>query len=832
MTRLQRNRALQSILVSVLTVAFVFPVPLLAADDLEGTRLSAENFAQLGQQSVATRAITPETLRQSMALLKAAMKLNPDEPRFARLLAEAALQAGDVDVAYEAYKAIDRIEKGNDRVAQIRLMDLHTGKLQTADARIEYLSKLTESDKFAAEVRAHAALLVCNILIDRAEPGKAMEKLDEALRLFPLYPEALRLKWELTGTTGTPRERVALLLTMLRSNPSQPGVMAKIASELADLRLHDASMQWYGAAIGLAQRVGRGVVGEDLDHYAALLVINNQIGAADEFVGQLLKADPRDVDAAFLGLIIARLGGDAEKLEKARADAEQALLGRAQMIHQQLEGGAPDAAATTQPVGEVNVPADVRKLIELGDPQITAAYASTLADLAWMYIYFSAKPDLAAPVIANLQQLLPADSITLARLDGWSYLAAGKTQEARVKLSAVADRDPLAQLGMLRLMDQDPPSRERALSEARLLMDANSSGLLGAIIHDALRDKKLKPPPGQQPPLSAEAVQVKYELDAFPKEWLSFIDKPQDFYLLRGEPLKVSHAFGEPIIARITIKNLGIHDITVGPEGAIRPDLWFDVTLRGLMQNGYSGVAFDRLTQHVVLKPQQQIVQNVRVDQGQLPAVLQQSAAVVIPVYFSVFDNPITLATGISPGPGGQRQAFTKVVNRLGVPANDKGMDAALNELANGLPDARLRAVDRLLWFARGLAQMADPQMRARAGQLMTQIRKTGNDPNPQVRAWTNYLFARALDPDSRRKVIEEMLTDSAWESRLLGALLVQTLDAAEWKKVVAPLAQNDPEPVVKEFATAVVAFADNPAATQPTTQPSPDEKTGPVARP
>lgn len=817
----RRNRSISLALVGALLLGVA--APLRAANDIDGAKPLSENLAQLAQVGVSTRAITSETLRQSIALLKAALRLNPDEPRFARLLAEAALQAGDTDAAIEAYKTIARLDP-NDRVAYIRLIDLHCGKMQTADARLKYLvgdgetKGLYNADSISAEVRAHAALLAAGIYFERAQTSEAMRLLEESLRLFPLYPEALKLKWELTGASGTPRERVALLLTMLRSNPAQPGVMVRIGAELADVGMLDAATQWYGAGINLAQRVGRGIGNEDFDAYAALLVINNQSAGAEQFSRQLLKADPRDVDAAFAALLAARRSGDADKLTQAREDAETALLGRAQLIHQQLEGGDP---AATQPSGEVNVAADIKKLQEIGDPQLTAAYASTLADLAWLYVYFNEQPAGAEKVLASLRQLLPADSITLTRLEGWIYLGSGRPQEARVKLSAVADRDPLAQLGMILLMDNDPPSKDRAVTEARQLMSENSSGVLGAIIHDALRDKKPKLAAGEQPPLSPEALDVKAELEAFPKEWLNFIDRPHDFYILRGDPLKVSHAYGEPIIARVTVQNIGKYDITIGPEGAIRPDVWFDVVLRGIQQGGYLGVAFDRLTRHVVLKPRQSIVQDVRVDQGQLPAALQQSAAVAIPLFFSLFDNPLTLPTGIAPGPGGQRQQFMRPVNRSGVPFNEQSIVLAINEVQNGLPEAKLRAIELLFWFGMKLSQQQDPALKNRAGEILALLRRTGNDPNPRVRAWTNYLLARVVEPDSRRKIVEAMLEDSAWESRLLaGWIIAGTPDVAEWKRVAGPLAQNDPDPLVKEFCAALVAFADNPAATQPADQP------------
>ena len=57
----------------------------------------------------------------------------------------------------------------------------------------------------------------------------------------------------------------------------------------------------------------------------------------------------------------------------------------------------------------------------------------------------------------------------------------------------------------------------------------------------------------------------------------------------------------------------------------------------------------------------------------------------------------------------------------------------------------------------------------------------------------------------------------------MVGVLLVQAAEPAQWKALAGPLAEGDPEPLVRELADAVVDFADNPAATQPTstTQPA-----------
>ena len=75
----------------------------------------------------------------------------------------------------------------------------------------------------------------------------------------------------------------------------------------------------------------------------------------------------------------------------------------------------------------------------------------------------------------------------MARLQGWSFLVDGKDDEARVKLSAVADRDPLAALGMIQL-DKDKPAATTDAAAKKLLTE-NASGMMGALLMEALRTR-------------------------------------------------------------------------------------------------------------------------------------------------------------------------------------------------------------------------------------------------------------------------------------------------------------------------------------------------------
>src|SRR5207249_3031663 len=78
------------------------------ADD-SGEAALAEEFAQMAHLQLATRAITPAVWHEAIAMFKAAAKLNPDEPRFWRMLAEAAAQDHNDELALSSLQAYSRL---------------------------------------------------------------------------------------------------------------------------------------------------------------------------------------------------------------------------------------------------------------------------------------------------------------------------------------------------------------------------------------------------------------------------------------------------------------------------------------------------------------------------------------------------------------------------------------------------------------------------------------------------------------------------------------------------------------------------------------------------
>ena len=57
----------------------------------------------------------------------------------------------------------------------------------------------------------------------------------------------------------------------------------------------------------------------------------------------------------------------------------------------------------------------------------------------------------------------------------------------------------------------------------------------------------------------------------------------------------------DPLLAQLTIQNNTNFDLTIGRDGVLKPDLWFDAQLRGIAEKTLTGVATDQIGKEVVL---------------------------------------------------------------------------------------------------------------------------------------------------------------------------------------------------------------------------------------
>lgn len=823
--------------------------------------------------------------KRSAALLKAAADLDPREPRFQRLRALALMHVGDTDGAIDALVKYRASPAGaGDCVVQAQLIDLYASRQQTLDAKLSYLESLLDNAHIPVEVRAHAAVQ-CIILLAQKSPQQAADMAKRAVALYPL-PEATRQYYERVARQQPVKERVAALLTVLKADLNQPLYIAELARILASNALTDESLHWFDLAVQAVALSGpdRPPYFHDLlTDFGSELIIGGHDNVADTLAGQMIDADPLDADAWFLKLTVGKASGEEVTFGQTMELARNALVKRWNALSDEIVNGRPSAGVAPGPkagAGEQQAarPAEpgpvIQKIKADKDPREMEAYANVVGDLAWFELYYpkQPQPDSFRQWIDALQEMLPADSPRLLRLQGWAALDAGQPQQARQILSKLADRDVLAALGVFRADEAehkpaDPEQRRALLESHRIGLDAamvwaalRPGGGSGSATQPAASDSgtvqlaagqpaSTQPartrPSGASPTTQPAAADLATLLNQFPKPLLLVLDPrtARRVYSLSAEPLSTTVPYGDPMLARLTITNRSDCDLTIGAGAFLRPSIWIDAHTTGLDNRSFPGTAFDQITGQIVLRPGASLSQVARVDENELRQMLDLSPAAATRVGADAILNP-AVAPPVAgeqsggkpaalPGTGGLMATFSRTFVYAGLPlttpTGKKQFDALV---ASTNPLDRLAAADLLAGYVRLASRPdTDPLIRQPLQQYLQSLAGLRQDPSPPVSTWATYLLATVLSGgDQKDRVVTEMSGSKDATMRLLSLFAGSGVPPAHRLELAQGLAKDDPDPTVKAAAAATVELISQ-AATQPTTEPA-TQPSGPAGPP
>lgn len=825
--------AIVSFIIAAGSIA-AFPA-LLRADargDAAGNAALAEHFASLAMSTSHQQPVAPAQWKEAAALLRAAASTNPAEPRFPRLLVEALLREPDPTAAIDALSAYRKLAP-NDQSAQVQQIQLYLGQMQTADEKVKYLKSLLSKTMVPAEVRSVAAVECAHVLQQQSKTEDAVKMLDEALQLNPLNNDALQRKFTATAGTSTPLQRVGMLIAMIRSNPDQPLIEGRLAHELAAVGLVQLSLDWYGRANTIYQHTASAEDPEFARGAAAELFIAGQSDSAAALIDALLKAAPNDTEAWWVRLAIAKAAADHGTDDKAKDAYSQAIHGAAVGLTNNLQEvrkylGA--TSATTQPSDDASDPStpdvsgDLPLLQKNGQARVVDDYIAAVQSLAWFDLYFRADSSKSEPLLAELRKLLPDDDVILARLSGWQAMVDGKFDQAAMKFSAVQDRDAFAALGVVLTDMKDPAKQGAGQSLARTLLSKYPSGPTGAVLFGALG------PMGASVTPTGPAQAITTALEAFPMDWLDILSHPQDFYILRADPTNAPASFGDPLFVEVSITNISRYPLTMGPDGVIHPDLWFDARSRGMVEQPFPGVAFDRLDGQMVLQPRQTVARIFRVDQGGLELMLSSQPILAFQLEYMVMTNPTSNSKGVLPGPAGYQVRFDQTIERLATPlSTPDDRNRQFTALTSGAPAERFRAAEVLAAYAM-LAMSpksnASPEARTVAADFIDRLKRAVADPStpPCVKSWTSFMLATLTPENDRQAALEAMTADADWHTRLLG--LVAGAQLPDRGKALYAKLADDKESIVRDFAAARAEHLQELATTtQPSTTQQPEQK-------
>jgi len=796
---------------------------------------------------------------QAVAFLEAARRLDPNDARYPRLQADAYTHLGDTDAWASSTEAYLQ-KRGDDDQARLKLIEYYVAKMQTVDAKLAYLLSLLEKQSISNELKSRCATFAAVLLGERSV-RRQVEMTDKALELDPLNIYARRLEHaQLLAAGAGPEERLQSLFAQLRCNPAQVRILETIGREMAAAGIARDALDWMASAKNLSLYIAQPDPNFFVD-YSAQLYINGMTKEAEEGVSLVLQADPRNIDAWFLLLTLRKAAGLQVALDQDLDRARAIFASRAGAIADLIEAQnnaatrpagaagqpdvdfssafAPSAGPTAGPGNEGPAPAapsgqrlnDIVNRLKAPEapPQQKAAFVAALTDLAWFEVYYNQSAASARTWIDALGQLLPPEDITIVRLRGWFELMENRQAEAMKILWAIRDRDALAAMGVSRLLGQGNwksaaanaatrPASQDPTRTAQALLNKHPSGLLGAILVAEFKDRKLKAEPGP----SGEAM--KKIASAFPVDLLQVLVQADRFYAPVGAPLKVPYRLGEPLLVDLALLNRTEYDLPIGPDGIIKPDLWFDARVSLGVEKVFPMSGYDKVAGPLVLKGRTRTSQVVRVDQGEMTPVLRERPSGNVNIYMTVMTNPMVRQDyRVVPGPGGVRQQFTRSLIRGGMPIYSEPQKKTLLKGLKGLPNEKLWTIDVLTAMveqARG--SDAEQNVKAAASDFHEQIRMMQTDRVPLVGAYATFAMVLLTEPDKveeRTKLVESLLASPAWESRMTGIWAARWLPAAEQKRVLASVA-SDENPLVKQAAEAGVKLADV-AATRPATQPT-----------
>jgi tetratricopeptide (TPR) repeat protein len=805
------------------------------ATDPDGSISLAEHFATFAHQTFHQDKIPLKAMQLDAALYRAAIRLNPTEPRFPRALADIMLEMNDVPGATDALKKYMALEP-SDQNAQTQFIDLclASDQMQSLDQRLTYLRFLLEKQQIPDPVKSEIAFRAAQLLMDRGQNSEALKLLDSARVLNPMNLKALRTRYIMTQEDALPVDRVQQLLEILQANPADPVVASRLAEQLAQLGLVGPSITWYGVADQLYDVTKVRADPAFVLGASSELLIGKRAEDAARLAARYTIALPEDANGWFVILSVLKFqlslyqdqamrNVEVQTIQKASIAISNRIL-----VIRKMTG---DTTATTRPVDsptdtvlpDLSDDADRFKATQYRD--LIGVYESSLESLAWLDLYYRHDAAAATPLLNDLARFALPNDPTFLRLLAWKQYIAGDPKGALPKLQALGRQDPLAALGAILIELSDPATEMQAVPKAQNLLNEHASGVIAAVLWSAFTDYHLSVEP------SPDSGSVATLTANVPQSFLQLVSAPRGFYTVEITPLKSAFHFGEPILVRVTMQNISTVDLAIGDDCAVRPELWFDAHLRGQMEQGVAGIAVGRLDQRLVLAPGNSVSTIVRVDQDALHQLFVDDPRIDLAVNLLLVMNPSVpqqqnaqnQSAMAEPGICGYAQPSAELISREPTPIETPQQRLALYQgLASDDGGEKIRSMDVIAAYLKMLKGNNDPSAQAIAAELLGKLHRVDNAGKESVLSFQKYLLASAATGADQADAVNDMATDTHWQTQLLALQLANQL--GDKGIPLADQLMGSKDPIVRDYAAALSESL-QAAATQPST-PTPAPQT------
>ena len=696
--------------------------------------------------------------RQVIAMLEAAASVSEECPDAYYWLYDLYIRMDRGDMARDALARYVRLTPGDD-AAQLRLLEMNLSRLQTAEARQDFVRSELKQKTLSRVYESELRRCLAQWHRERRETEFAAREIEQALRLNPMNVAARELAYELFGETEPALQRTEMALQLIAMNPSQANLVWDLAEFLDRLSLHSQAQEWYNRAIQIHQRTDTTPVPLEFRHKLAVSYVSSgNLDQAKQVADEILR------EAA-----------DFHATRLLRAHVEQKL-------------GLEDAA-------KEDMLQVARAYEQKADQILKENLADEAAEIAWFYSYHQPDNDKAL-ALAKLA-MSSGEPPPLARLAyGYALRLNGQTDEAIKTLEPLAATDQLAALELAKAQ-LDRGNRPQAITTLHKAATLQYSGIAYTLIADLLARY------GEAAPRSPLHTKVVAALDKFNRRVFDFHDHPEEF-------LKFTIRFAEqvvppagPLNVVFRVENTGPFPVTLGEGFMSRPLIAVTACV-----GGEEGVRFNNYLQVMmnarpVLQPGDAVEKTVAVDVGLFREHLLRTASQDAEIEIAALFDPVYEDGKLGIGMG-TIEARPIRITRSGVDTSPEAIAALIDQAKSPAVADRIRSAEVLG------ALRADAESRlsgSRAGDLPTDAIAAAmvsllGDSDYRVRA-------RAMAAVGWSK-LDERLTNAAAPGvrgdvhpvvRMLAVSLFARQHGDRFIKVLRQLSRSDPSPFVRVMA-------------------------------
>ena len=726
---------------------------------------------------------TPARSERVVAIVRFADRLDQDNPRTHRILADIYTEQGKTDqVAYSLEICLKHHRE--DHSLGLRWLQTKLETVTDANQRIELLRSISGDGELPPDLRAEAALRLANILDERGEHKSGFDALTQSLKLSPDHPVALQ---QYIALQESPSAKLLAhaILDQLRGNPSAFNVAWSLAVHLGNLGLYDGSLKMYQYARTVFERQnpGQSISPQFAIQHLNVMLDANRPEDALENLRSVLKSVRNTVDLQFLEIEILRAAGEH---------------GQARQKIRSLEA---------------------RYKAKLSIPGTSK---SPSAVLAWCYLVIDPQPKLA---LEHAKQAMEdANEPTIQRIFGAAELMSGNVARGEARLRELMDKDPYAAA----FLTEHYFSKRDILKATETVAIGTTHRRTGSAFRRflaAAKKNRIKIPPAKGRDEVAEL------LTRFDQRYFQMGLHPEEFLFVTIRPICPRLGPGQPIEVQLAMSNVGpignsrqIRQIPIplGEWGLVLPVMSFEVKIENQTKKVFRDIPPAAWFYPRHLRGGKNITRTVRLDVGSLGELLFTRP---------LDDLQLTVTATLNPVPGKKNlpialpmvspKPFT--ITRTGllgdfdrsspdawVAAYKLALGRIVRDIKRGELPARMaaaRKVASLLALVRQveLRNTELPEQLSEVVQepvLLSMLRAVLNDRSPVVRAEMLTALQRVELNESMMMLLSGVISDSSALVRFRAAELLGESDPKTNRPVLKHLA-GDGDELVRAMANA-----------------------------